>query len=125
MRRQLGALAADALEQWIAAVRVDHAVFELLRAAAERRTAGEHARIDRGVAEAVAALVARLAGLSVGLARIERPEAAAVARRQLLPGDVEPRVRRVHAARRVDVERRDPEALRLIRRLGELVAVRA
>src|SRR5262245_31946546 len=96
-RRGLRAQAVDALNarRGAAAVGGGGALLELLRAHRLHVGAHEAAAARAGATEAAAALVARLAGDGVGVAGIDGPETARVARDQLLPRQVERGMRRI------------------------------
>src|SRR5262249_45230107 len=101
--RRLGADVVDALHAGggAAAVAGRVAVVARLRAALVRRVAHPH------VAEAAAALGAARAGVAVGLARVERPEAAHREVGLVLSGEMERGMARVLPGRRVLVDRGD------------------
>src|SRR5579884_439908 len=116
---RLGAHAAEATHAVViaAAVRVDRAL--LVDPGARRRARRARQAAVGRLAVSAAALDAGLAALIVRPAALERPEAARVAGVELLPGEVERRMARVGAGRRVQVDGGHPELL-----VGDLVAPR-
>src|SRR5580700_7056859 len=93
LRQRCRAVTGDALRaaRGAAAVLRRRALLAFLGAPRGRHAGDDLPAVRAGglTAEAAAALVARQAASAVGLAGIERPEAAHVARRELLPLEVE------------------------------------